>query len=83
MDDKSALRMLAELLLEEAGRSNALTAAVVGILAALKENPEVAGAVHASFEQHYSGHLATSQVEEYMNGFENTRDLLYAAMTSG
>ena len=83
MDDKSALRMLAELLSEEAGRNSALTAAVVGILAAMKENPEIAGAVHTSFEQHYSDHLATSQIQEYMNGFETTRELLYAALTFG
>ena len=82
MDDKSALRMLAELVSVEAGRNNALTAAVVGILDALKTSPELAGAVHASFEHHYSEHLATSQLQEYMNGFETTRNLLYAALFS-
>ena len=81
MDDKLALRLMAELLSKEAGRSSALTAAVAGILAALNERPEIAGAVHASFERHYSAHLATSQSQDYINGFETTRDFLYAAMT--
>ena len=82
LDDKSALRMLAELVSVEAGRNSALTAAVVGILDALKKNPEIAGPVHASFEHHYSDHLATSQLQEYMNGFETTRNLIYAVLFS-
>jgi hypothetical protein len=83
MDDHETVRMIARMISEEAGRNNALAAALIGILAALQDNPEVAGAVHAALEKQYSDHLATSQNPVYMDGFERARDLVYAALTPG
>jgi hypothetical protein len=83
MDDQETVRMIARMISEEAGRNNALAAALVGILTALQDNPEVAGAVHAVLEKQYSDHLATSQNPVYMDGFERARDLMYAALTPG
>ena len=83
MNDQETVRMMARMLSEEAGRNNAFAAAVVGLLAALQDNPEVSDAVHAALEKQYSDHLATSQNPVYMDGFERARELVYAALTLG
>jgi hypothetical protein len=83
MDDQNTVRIMARMLSEEAGRNNALAAALVGVLAVLSSNPEIAAAVHAALENQYSDHLATSQNPLYMDGFERARDMVYAALDAG
>jgi hypothetical protein len=83
MTDHETVQLMARMLAQEAGRNNALAAAVVGILAALQDNPEVGGAVYAALEKQYSDHLATTQNPVYMDGFERARVLVYAALTPG
>ncbi len=51
-------------------RTDALVAAVAGLLEAAKGNPEVAKAVTARIEQEYSLQRAKLQGEHYMKSFE-------------
>lgn len=83
MDDQTALKVLTRIFAEEAGRNNALTATLVGILSALKSYPEVVDAVRGALESQYSGHLATTHHQAYIDGFERVRDLVYTALGDG
>lgn len=83
MDDQTALQVLTRIFAEEAGRNNALTAALVGILSALKGHPDVVDAVRGALESQYSGHLAKTHHQAYIDGFERVRDLVNAALGDG
>jgi hypothetical protein len=68
--------LVANALLEEGGRVDALLAAVVGILQATRDNPEVAIAVQQNLEMHHGAPLARSRSPYYVEEFEATRDYL-------
>jgi hypothetical protein len=60
----------------EAARTDALVAAVAGLLEAARGNPDVAKAVTARLEQEYSIQRAKPQGEHYMQNFEAMREYL-------
>lgn len=79
MDTNEQMALLAEAISTQGGKLDAMYACLTGILAAAKQHPEVADLVSQRLEHHYAGHLAQSQNEHFMRGFESARDLLNAA----
>jgi hypothetical protein len=73
-------KFVANALLEEGGRVDALLAAVVGILQATRNNPEVAIAVQQNLAMHHGGALTRSRSPHYMQEYEATRDYLLSRL---
>jgi hypothetical protein len=80
MESQQETQALAQLLSLEIGRSDALMAAVTGILQVAGRDSEIAKAVGARLELHYSGSLAESWSDHYMRGFESVRDYIAATL---
>jgi hypothetical protein len=76
MDEPIDTAFVANALLEQGGRIDALLAAVVGILQATRNIPEVAIAVRQNLEMHHGAPLARSESRYYTDEYEETRDYL-------
>ena len=76
MTEQPDTAFFANALLEEGGRVDALLAAVVGILQATRNNPEIAIAVQQNLEMHHDAPLARSQSLYYVEEYEAMRDYL-------
>jgi DNA-binding phage protein len=80
MTEPSDVTFVADALLEEGGRVDALLAAVVGILQATRNIPEVAIAVQQNLEMHHGAPLARSASPYYREKYESTRDYLLSRL---
>jgi hypothetical protein len=83
MNEPLDTAFVANALLEEGGRVDALLAAVVGILQATRNNPEVAIAVQQNLEMGNGGPLARSRSPYYLEEYVATRDYLLSRIPRG
>lgn len=64
------------------GTLEALHAAVIGIIVAMKHNPEIGNEIKTSLEFAYSSSLASSINQPLVNSFELSRDYLVSMIDS-
>lgn len=76
MDINDAVEMMERAISVEAAKTDALTAALAGVLEAGKDNPRIVESVVDSLERELSVQQKKPNSEHYMNTFEVMREYL-------
>lgn len=74
MDIEQEIDALAKAVSTEAARTDAVAAAIAGVLLASRENPEITKCVAERLEYEYSLQRAKPQSDHYMRNFEVMRE---------
>jgi hypothetical protein len=76
MDFRREFELLEKAISTEAARTDALAAAVAGLLQASRENPELAKLVSERLDQEYTLQAGKPESEHYLRSFEVMREYL-------
>jgi len=80
MDIQEQIAVIVHTISHQGGRIDALNSVMSSMLHLAKSSPGLREAIEAQLEQNYSNLLARSENPQYLEGFENVRNNVIAAL---